>query len=66
LLDSMEKVGQESRLAQKQQQPKEEKRHIRVNLMRLQDKQFHIQKNIYNIAVGQIFSRENYLADLSS
>ena len=34
--------------------------------MRLQDKQFHIEKNIYNIAVGQIFNKEEYLANLTS
>ena len=35
-------------------------------MMRLQDKQFHIEKNIYNIAVGQIFSREEYLENLNN
>ena len=34
-------------------------------MMKLQDKSFEIKGNVYNITVGQIFSRENYLSNLN-
>ena len=34
--------------------------------MRLQDKNFDINKNIYNIQVGQIFNKEHYLSTLTT
>ena len=42
------------------------RRSINLNMMRLQDKQFQLKGNIYNIAVGQIINRQAYLATLSS
>jgi hypothetical protein len=43
----------------------ETRRSVQLNLMRLQDKQFELNKNIYNIAVGQIIDREAYLMNLN-
>jgi len=41
------------------------RRSVQLNLMRLQDKQFELNRNIYNIAVGQIIDREAYLMNLN-
>lgn len=41
------------------------RRSVQLNLMRLQDKQFQLNRNIYNITVGQIIDREAYLMNLN-
>lgn len=37
---------------------------VTLNLMRLKDKSFKLDKNIYNIAIGEVASRDTYLASL--
>ena len=34
-------------------------------MMKIRDESYQIDKNIYNITVGQIFSREDYLDKLN-
>lgn len=38
---------------------------VNLNLMKLKDKSFDIDKNIYNITIGDISSKEIYLANLN-
>jgi hypothetical protein len=45
--------------------PASELRRVGLNMMRLQNKRFGLSKNIYNIAVGELDSRENYLSTLN-
>ena len=68
LLENMSRVENESKVMQENQASceKKESKRVNLNVMRLQDKSFLINKNIYNIAVGQIFSKESYLATLNS
>ena len=39
---------------------------MNINLMKIRDESYQIDKNIYNVTVGQLFNKEEYLINLSS
>ena len=45
------------------------KKGVDINMMKIRDESFKLQKNIYNVTVGQLLSQESkegYLANLST
>lgn len=42
------------------------RRSVDINLMKIKNESYRIDKNIYNVTVGQLFSKESYLNNLST
>lgn len=51
-------------MARSRVSPLQAKKSVTLNLMKLQDKTFDIEKNIFNISIGEITSKEVYLSNL--
>jgi len=37
-----------------------------INMMKIRNESYRIDKNIYNVTVGQLFNKESYLSNLST